>query len=85
MKDSPEQAIMRDVCTKIMQEKLATRPDILDKLLPDFTVGCRRPTPGNGFLEALCNPKTEAIFSSIARIDETGLFTEDGKHHEVDT
>ncbi|OHE94674.1 steroid monooxygenase [Colletotrichum orchidophilum] len=35
--------------------KLASRPDLQDLIIPkDFAVGYRRPTPGNGDLDALC-------------------------------
>lgn len=35
-----------------MAEKLPGRPDLAEMLIPDFAVGCRRITPGGGFLEA---------------------------------
>ena len=50
----------------------------------DQCTGCRRPTPGNGFLEALCAENTDAITCPIEKITETGVVTTDGKLHEVD-
>ena len=50
----------------------------------DQRTGCRRPTPGNGFLEALCADNTDAITCPIDKITETGVLTTDGKLHEVD-
>lgn len=47
-------------------------------------VGCRRLTPGIGFLEALCEDNVEAIFSDISRVDETGIWTVDGRYQEYD-
>lgn len=44
----------------------------------------RRLTPGDGYLEALIQPDVEHVFCEITSIDETGLNTEDGAHHEVD-
>lgn len=53
-------------------------------LIPPCCTGCRRPTPGNGFLEALCADNTDAITCPIEKITQTGVMTTDGKHHEVD-
>lgn len=51
--------------TKHMKETLKNRPDIIENLIPDFGVGCRRPTPGPGFLEALQADNVEAVFSGF--------------------
>lgn len=68
-----------------MRSKLASRPEIADHIVPkDFAVGCRRPTPGNGYLEALCRENTEVVSESIAEITPKGIRTADGVEHEVD-
>lgn len=43
-----------------------------------------RLTPGDGYLEALIQTNVEPIYSDIKLIDEQGLVTEDGEHHDVD-
>lgn len=69
-----------------MKTKLNHDEYLIDHLIPkDFNIGCRRPTPGNGFLEALTNPKTNVHFGEIDRITETGFVDKNGKQHEVDT
>lgn len=50
----------------------------------DYAVGCRRPTPGNGYLEALCEDNVEVVGDSIAEITPNGIKTADGVEHEVD-
>ena len=75
---------MIDLCTKIMTDKLAGKPELVERLLPDFTVGCRRPTPGNGFLEALCSPKVDCVFDAIVEFTPKGIRTADGTEHEFD-
>lgn len=71
--------------TAEMQRKLAPRPDLLEHLMPrDFGIGCRRPTPGNGFLEALCDLKTTTLTEEIREITPTGFVAADGTHHAVD-
>ncbi|KAK5400810.1 hypothetical protein LTR06_011231 [Exophiala xenobiotica] len=68
-----------------MTRKLAGRPDLIDHLMPkDFGVGCRRPTPGNGFLESLTDPKTTTLKKEIKEVTPTGFVDADGQYHEVD-
>lgn len=50
-----------------MKEKLKTKPDIFEMLQPDFSPGCRRLTPGPGFLEALVEENVEFTNSRIVR------------------
>ena len=46
---------------------------------------CRRPTPGSGYLEALCSPKVEIVWGEIETFNETGLKTASGAQINVDT
>lgn len=68
-----------------MRAKLASKPEIADLIVPkDFAVGCRRPTPGNGYLEALCKDNVTVVSSSIEEITPKGIRSADGVEHEVD-
>jgi cation diffusion facilitator CzcD-associated flavoprotein CzcO len=52
-----------------MIRKLSQDPRLIDKVIPkDFNVGCRRPTPGNGFLEALTANNTTCFTDPIDKI-----------------
>lgn len=45
----------------------------------------KRPTPGNGYLEAISDTeKCEVNFEKIREITEKGIITEDGILHEMD-
>ncbi|KAI9933627.1 hypothetical protein MW887_008100 [Aspergillus wentii] len=82
---SKEQAEARAYAEKDMRTKLATRPEIADLIVPqNFAVGCRRPTPGNGYLEALCEDNVAVVSQSIQEITSKGIKTADGVEHEVD-
>ncbi|GLA21575.1 hypothetical protein AnigIFM62618_011244 [Aspergillus niger] len=82
---SEEQANARAYAERDMRSKLARRPEIADHIVPkNFAVGCRRPTPGNGYLEALCSQNTEVVSESISEITPKGIRTADGVEHEVD-
>lgn len=46
---------------------------------------CRRATPGNGYLEALCSPKVEIVWGEIDSFTERGIKSASGDYHEFDT
>ncbi|SCO92684.1 related to monooxigenase [Fusarium oxysporum] len=73
-----------DTFKATMAEKLATRPDILKNLLPTFAPGCRRLTPGKGFLEALTKDNVEVINETITAVTETGITLDSGRQVELD-
>lgn len=64
IRDTPQQAMARELTTKDMKRKLASKPELQGKLLPSFSVGCRRATPGSGYLEALCADNTEVVWGA---------------------
>ncbi|THG98259.1 hypothetical protein EW145_g7456, partial [Phellinidium pouzarii] len=67
-----------------MIARLQKKPWIADHLMPDFSVTCRRLTPGPGYLEALCEDNTDFIPTHIKRITESGIELVDGTHHDLD-
>lgn len=67
-----------------MAAKLAAKPEILNKLVPDFPPCCRRLTPGPGYLTALTKDNVSFIKTPISRIDEHGIVAEDGTSRTVD-
>ncbi|CAK4033646.1 steroid monooxygenase [Lecanosticta acicola] len=82
---SIEQANARKFAEEDMRRRLAKKPEIGDLLVPkDYAVGCRRPTPGNGYLESLCEDNVHVVSETISEITPTGVKTADGKLHEVD-
>ena len=44
------QAAAVKMFTEFMSKNLSNRPDLLEMLLPDFAVGCRRSTPGGAYV-----------------------------------
>ena len=67
-----------------MKNRLDKKPHYYDWLKPGFSPGCRRLTPGPGFLEALVEDNVNYIRDRITKIEPTGIVTEDGKLHELD-
>lgn len=70
--------------TVSMKERLAKKPELFESIIPTFAPGCRRLTPGRGFLEALTEDNVEVTKESIVEITETGVKLADGRHVEVD-
>ncbi|RSL99848.1 hypothetical protein CEP52_009501 [Fusarium oligoseptatum] len=85
LNDSPEALQAKEFSTQEMKRKLAGKPELIEQLMPkDFGIGCRRPTPGNGFLEALCHEKTNVLTENIQMVTQTGFVSAQGEHIEVD-
>ena len=84
IKGNPLQVEGQKIFEQGMQDRLAARPEIYDKLLPSFSPGCRRLTPGPGFLEALCQDNVDFVSDEITRIERQGVRTSDDKLHEID-
>ncbi|KAF9869370.1 monooxygenase [Colletotrichum karsti] len=66
-----------------MKEKL-NNPYLEDKLIPEWSVGCRRLTPGVNYLESLTKPNVEVVYGEITAVTETGCVSDDGREYPVD-
>ncbi|KAI0750573.1 FAD/NAD(P)-binding domain-containing protein [Irpex lacteus] len=84
LRESEMQKQLRVQFEADMKQQLAKKPELIDKILPDFAVFCRRLTPGNGYIEALCADNTTYETTPIKRITRTGIELEDGRHDELD-
>ncbi len=69
------QHAFQDAFGESMRAKLASRPDLLALLVPTFAPGCRRLTPGKGFLEALLEENVKVVSAPIKEITSTGVST----------
>jgi cation diffusion facilitator CzcD-associated flavoprotein CzcO len=81
-KDSQVQKFLRPHLTQHMQSQWKDKPELY-KLIPDWAVGCRRPTPSTSYLEALVKPNVEVYTNGAERITAEGLIL-DGKLVKVD-
>lgn len=78
LNDNPEQTAVQTAFKKQMEERLGNSPELCAKLIPEWKVGCRRLTPGDGYLEALQEPNVSIEFSEIQEVTETGIVTATG-------
>lgn len=84
IKGTPIQQGAKQVFEEHMKQRLLSAPHIFNTLLPSFSPGCRRLTPGPGYLEALTQPNVAFITSPITKISEKAVHTADGATHEID-
>ncbi|KAF7551089.1 hypothetical protein G7046_g7809 [Stylonectria norvegica] len=67
-----------------MAEKLNHDPELCDKLIPKWELGCRRITPGPGYLESFLRPNCHLTNSGITKVTENAVHTADGEVYECD-
>ena len=58
--------------------------ELKDFIIPKWSPGCRRISPGDGYLEALVQENVEPVLSNIARVIPEGIETIDGRTHKMD-
>jgi cation diffusion facilitator CzcD-associated flavoprotein CzcO len=81
--DSPEQHHVRAYMQDQMESKLKDKP--LEKvLIPEWSVGCRRLTPGTNYLESLHDDNVKVVFGEITHITETSVVCDNGSVNPVD-
>ncbi|KAN0105870.1 FAD/NAD(P)-binding domain containing protein [Hyaloscypha variabilis] len=67
-----------------MLEKLSSNPKLRDFFVPSWSPGCRRLSPGQGYLEALLQDNVNPCLDEIIKVTAGGVLTADGTEHEVD-
>ena len=67
-----------------MSSQLASKPHLIEALIPKKPVGCRRITSSPSYLQALCQPNVELARSQIKEATATGILLESDEFHEVD-
>ncbi|KAG6878270.1 hypothetical protein C0992_008328 [Termitomyces sp. T32_za158] len=85
MANSAQQQDIFAQLVQTMNDKLTgVEMSLAEKLVPQYGVGCRRITPGVGYLEGLSKENVEVVYGNVERITQTGCISSDGKEHELD-
>lgn len=84
VKGSEAQDEARRVTERKMRERLGGDEELAGKLIPDWEVGCRRATPGPGYLEALTRENVSLVTEGIERVTASGIRTKSGREVELD-
>jgi cation diffusion facilitator CzcD-associated flavoprotein CzcO len=75
----------RDIRQSMLDALGARAKDLGPKIVPNFAVGCRRITPGVGYLESFSEPNVQVfVGAGVEGVDETGISLTTGEHIEVD-
>ncbi|KIW22097.1 uncharacterized protein PV07_12513 [Cladophialophora immunda] len=83
-KNSKDQRETLQMIKEQMKKRLAKKPELIPLLIPDFALGCRRFTPGDGYLEALCEDNVTVQTQEITEVVSDGLIVSDGTKVELD-
>ncbi|CAN8097720.1 unnamed protein product [Discula destructiva] len=83
-KDSGPQRAACEATARLMRERLGWDEELARRLVPEWEVGCRRATPGPGYLEAFTRENVELVTEGIECVTERGVRTADGREWELD-
>ena len=59
-------------------------PGLLEKVTPDYTIGCKRILPSNRWYRTLGKPNVELVTSGVAGVRARSIVVADGSEREVD-
>jgi cation diffusion facilitator CzcD-associated flavoprotein CzcO len=65
-------------------ERQIDDPELLQKVTPDYTIGCKRILPSNRWYRALTKPNVELVTDRIERVNGRAIVTADGREREID-
>jgi len=82
---NPINAMSRDFLLEFMREHIGDRPDLIEKLTPDYPAMGKRLCQDNGsWFDCFKRPNVELVRTAIDRIVPEGIRTTDGTVHEAD-
>lgn len=82
-RDSELSLLVKKGMQESMAQRLGDRLDLREHLIPDWSPGCRRLTPGEGYLEALRADNVTCVFGEIVKVTADGVLTKE-QEHKVD-
>jgi cation diffusion facilitator CzcD-associated flavoprotein CzcO len=65
-------------------ERQIDDPELLEKVTPDYTIGCKRILPSNRWYRTLGKPNVELVTEAITEVRGNAVVTADGREREVD-
>ena len=65
-------------------ERQIAEPALRAKVMPDYTIGCKRILLSSDYYPALTRANVDLVTDSIARITENGVICADGRTYDID-
>ncbi|KAM6479934.1 FAD/NAD(P)-binding domain-containing protein [Trichoderma sp. SZMC 28011] len=83
-KNSALQEELFETSRAVMEKRLGGKKELASMMIPSFAVGCRRMTPGFGYLEALASDNATVRSDPISCITPSGIKMADGTEFALD-
>ena len=71
------------IARRHMKSQIAD-PELLEKVTPGYTIGCKRILPSNRWYPALSEPNVELLTGGVETVTANAIVTGDGEEREVD-
>lgn len=84
LRPSPQNDGLRELFTAYIKDKLADRPDLLEKSLPDYPPMAKRIPIDFGWYEMLKRDNVELVDEGVSHIEPDAVVTTSGTRHPVD-
>lgn len=75
---------LRENLTQYIRNQVDDRPDLVERLIPDYTPAARRPVVDNKWYRSLTRDNVELVTDGITKFTDTGIVTADGTVRDVD-
>jgi 4-hydroxyacetophenone monooxygenase len=76
--------VLRERAIAYIKDKLKTRPELIDKVTPNYPPLTKRFILDNGWYDALLRDNVELVTDPIDHIEGDAIVTEDGSRHPID-
>ncbi|RFU26023.1 hypothetical protein B7463_g10312, partial [Scytalidium lignicola] len=80
---SKDQKNSRELIANMMTEQLGNA-ELAEKMIPKYDLGCRRMTPGPGYLQSLTKDNVQVVNKSVINFSKDGVVDESGVEHKAD-
>jgi 4-hydroxyacetophenone monooxygenase len=75
---------LRRMFTTYIHERLAGRPDLIEKVVPDYPPMAKRIPIDFGWFDMLKRDNVELVTEAIDHVEKDAIVTADGRRHDVD-
>jgi cation diffusion facilitator CzcD-associated flavoprotein CzcO len=81
---NPKRMKLAEFLAKRHMRKQVPDPELLERVMPKYTIGCKRILPSNKWYPALQEPNVELIDGGLEEVRPHSVVTKDGRELEVD-